>query len=283
LAIFFAVLVLGSGFVELLIYRTHKPLGQDVGLVFALMWTPGLASIVARLVCREGFGDVSFRFGGVRTLRAIGVAALFPLIVGLVAYGIAWGTGLADFASKPVRGWGVEDPVARFAIRAVINGTLGTIFGSVFALGEELGWRGYLVTRLIDAGVKRPALASGVIWGAWHVPMILSGQYAAGPLGWISALIFLADIVPSAYLYAYLRLTSGSLWPTVAAHAIWNAVIQAVFDSSTAGSSLWVGESGILVAGVSIALAAFIVTRHPWTMRRTPSDAGERQLRAVEL
>ena len=35
-------------------------------LVSALMWTPGAASIVARLMLREGFADVSFRVGGRR-------------------------------------------------------------------------------------------------------------------------------------------------------------------------------------------------------------------------
>lgn len=46
---------------------------------------------------------------------------------------------------------------------------------------EEIGWRGYMLTRLIDAGVLRPVLASALIWGLWHVPLVLAGVCAAGP------------------------------------------------------------------------------------------------------
>ena len=61
--------------------------------VLALMWTPAAASVVARLWLNEGFGDVSFRVGGRRGWKAIGLALVFPIIIGLVAYGIAWATG----------------------------------------------------------------------------------------------------------------------------------------------------------------------------------------------
>jgi hypothetical protein len=42
------------------------------------------------------------------------------------------------------------------------------------AAGEEIGWRGYMLTRLVDAGIPRPVLASGLIWGLWHVPVVLA-------------------------------------------------------------------------------------------------------------
>src|SRR5215216_6074798 len=62
--------------------------------VLVLMWMPALASILVRLARREGFADVSFRFGGRRTWVAIMLVILLPDAVGLVAYGLAWATGL---------------------------------------------------------------------------------------------------------------------------------------------------------------------------------------------
>ena len=41
--------------------------------------------------------------------------------------------------------------------------------------GEEIGWHGYMLTRLVDAGMAKPILTSGLIWGLWHVPLILGG------------------------------------------------------------------------------------------------------------
>ena len=57
LAIYFAVLVpLTAVFQALMI-------AGSLSWFYALMWTPALASVVARLVLREGFADVSFRLG----------------------------------------------------------------------------------------------------------------------------------------------------------------------------------------------------------------------------
>ena len=46
---------------------------------------------------REGFADVSFRLGRTRGAKAIGVAMIFPVALGLIAYGAAWASGLVQF------------------------------------------------------------------------------------------------------------------------------------------------------------------------------------------
>jgi uncharacterized protein len=95
LAIYFAVLVpLTAVFQALMI-------AGSLSWFYALMWTPAVASVVARLALREGFADVSFRLGGRRGWKAIGLALIFPIVVGLVAYGIAWTTGLVQFIPEP--------------------------------------------------------------------------------------------------------------------------------------------------------------------------------------
>jgi hypothetical protein len=88
------------------------------------MWTPAAASVVARLWLHEGFGDVSFRVGGRRGWKAIGMALVFPIIIGLVAYGIAWATGLVQFNPKVIKlaaGYIGEtaSPIAAFMINIV--------------------------------------------------------------------------------------------------------------------------------------------------------------------
>jgi hypothetical protein len=68
------------------------------------MFAPAVASVVARLVLREGFADVSFRFGGLQTWNYVGLALILPIVIGLIAYGIAWTTGLAQFDPHPRAG-----------------------------------------------------------------------------------------------------------------------------------------------------------------------------------
>jgi len=271
----------GTAAVQVSIAKRGGDIEQHVGLVLALMWTPAVASLVTRLVFRESIRDVSFRFSK-RAWLYIGLAIVFPTLVGLLAYGGAWISGLAAFADKPIKLFGVQPaaPATRFLYRLVLSSTLGVPLAALSAFGEELGWRGYMLTRLIDAGLPRPVLLSGLIWGLWHVPLILTGQYAAGPHPALSALVFVVSIVPFAYFAAWMRLRSGSVWPAVVAHAAWNAIIQGVFDAHTVGggashtTSIWVGESGLLVAAVSVVSVALIV-RGEWTYRRNVLDREE--------
>lgn len=144
--------------------------------------------------------------------------------------------------------------------------TVNTLVNAVATAGEEIGWRGYMLTRLIEAEAPSPILLSGLIWGAWHAPLILGGVYATSVFPFLSAAIFTVSIVGQSMVLAYVRLASGSVWPAVIGHAAWNAVIQGVFDRSTVPPSgvHWVGEDGILVALASIAIAlAFTRQKRP--------------------
>ena len=160
LLVFFALVALGSGVFQGLLLRSGKPIGESPWLVYGLMWTPGIASIVARLVLRVGFRDVSFRVGGEAGWRAIGFGWLLPPVLGSVVYGLAWATGLARFGVPALADVGLSalGPLARFATLLGISLTLVSVLSLFSAAGEEIGWRGYLLTRLIEAEVPRPVL-----------------------------------------------------------------------------------------------------------------------------
>jgi uncharacterized protein len=284
LAIYFSILIPGSALLEWLLLRTGDPIEKHHGLVFALMWIPALSSLVARILLREGIRDVSFRLGGVKGAKAILVAWIYPLAVAAPAYGLAWAAGLADFSPPLLEPFNLQlsPPLTRFGVLLGLSFSLAAVFGTLFAAGEEIGWRGYMLTRLIDAKIPRPVLVSGLIWGLWHVPLILNGQYASGPYPALSACIFLLNITVFAYLAARFRLESGSVWPAVIMHAAWNAIIQGVFDASTQGKSVWVGESGILVTLVNVAVVAILV-RGSWTVKREPGETEPAVIRALAV
>ena len=244
------------------------------------MFAPAAASVVARLVLREGFADVSFRFGGRRTWKAILLAVVFPIIIGLVAYGIAWATGLAQFDPQPLGlvasfVGDTASPVTLFVVLLALTATIGSIIGALSAAGEEIGWRGYMLMRLIDAGVPRPVLASGLIWALWHVPLIVAGVYVAGSSPVVSAMLFMVGVTSFGFVFARMRLETGSIWPAIALHGAWNSIIQGAFDPVTmgtgAGATLWVGEAGILTA-LALVVAAVIFSRGHWTIRRVPEE-----------
>jgi len=273
LAIYFGVVVVLTALFDVLV------IAFSPSWIMARMFAPAAASVVARLVLREGFADVSFRFGGRRTLKAILLAVVFPIIIGLVAYGVAWATGLAQFDPQPLGliasfVGDTASPVTLFVVLLALTATIGSIIGALSAAGEEIGWRGYMLTRLIDAGVPRPVLASGLIWGLWHVPLILAGVYVAGSSPVVSAMLFMVMVTSFGFVFARMRLETGSIWPAIALHGAWNSIIQGAFDpvmGTGAGATLWVGEAGILTA-LALVVAAVIFSRGHWTIRRVPEE-----------
>ena len=188
-----------------------------------------------------------------------------PLAVGILAYGGAWLTGLVGF----------QGGAGAFVVGLVSAATWITIYECIFTTGEEIGWRGYMLTRLIDAGVPRPVLVSGLIWALWHLPLILSGIYAAGPYPALSVVLFVVSITSTSFVYARMRLETGSIWPVIFAHSAWNSIIERPFDGATKGANaaLWTGESGILTV-IVLVVVSVIVSRGTWTYIRSLPGRG---------
>ncbi|MEZ4735062.1 MAG: CPBP family intramembrane glutamic endopeptidase [Caldilineaceae bacterium] len=87
-------------------------------------------------------------------------------------------------------------------------------------------------------------------------------SYAVGPNPLLSGLWFMIAVTVGSFLYAKLRLATGSIWPAIMLHGAWNSTIQGVFDVSTSGerATLWVGESGILVM-LTIIVVVLLLSR----------------------
>lgn len=225
------------------------------------MWWVAAASILARVLLRESLRDVSFRWNGWATTRATLVAVLMPLFVGGVSYGLACATGLAGFAPTlpPGRVFGfnlAHSGGAMYWKYLLISWILGGLWACKAAAGEEIGWRGYMLTRLIRSGAPAPVFFSGLIWALWHLPLILSGQYGGVDAAPGEIAIFSINIIGLGYVMAWLRLSSGSIWPCILAHGVWNAMIAGAFPGCTRGGAEWVGEAGVLTAAVVVVCAA---------------------------
>ena len=205
--------------------------------VLALMWCPGVSALATRLVFRRG----GTRGGPVADVaRWAGVAYVLPLCYGAVGYGSVWIAGLG----------GVD--LGRFQgsiFGFLVFGFLQSLFS---ATGEEIGWRGFMVPALAERmSFGWTALVSGVIWAAWHVPIIVLADYNAGTPAWYAVLCFTVGITSLAVALAWLTLRSGSFWPAAILHAAHNLFIQGFFDGVTldTGWTRWLtGEFGASLA-----------------------------------
>jgi membrane protease YdiL (CAAX protease family) len=126
-----------------------------------------------------------------------------------------------------------------------------------------IAWRGLLVTRLAEvAGPRTVVLAGGLIWSAFHWPLILLlGGTPTGVDAWWALVWFTVGTTSLGAVLASMQLRWG-LWPGVLAHAVCNAALYHVLEPLTAdtGRTNWFATETGLVSGLTtlVGAAAFL-------------------------
>ncbi|SFS01696.1 CAAX protease self-immunity [Dyella sp. OK004] len=228
---------LSSVFYALIIATGH--LGGAKGMyVTGLMWCPGVAALLTCRLRGEGPARLGWRWG---EWRWPWLAYVVPLGYAAVAYVIIWSTGLGGFGNTEfvssmgkALGWASVPVWLNTVGYFVLLGTAGMVRSMSTALGEEIGWRGFLAPALVARlGFTGGALATGAIWGVWHLPILLFADYNAGTPWWFAMSCFMVLVLSSSMMMTWLRLRSGSLWPAVVMHASHNLFIQSFFTPIT--------------------------------------------------
>ncbi len=227
--------------------------------VVGLMWCPAAAAVVASLLTGRRWRDIGWRW----SWRYAVLAYAIPLLYALVAYGAAWALGFCRvpdpvFAAALYVRFRAASPAANVAEFLILQATVGVLFSCFTGLGEEIGWRGFLVPELSrSASLPRVALISGAVWAAWHYPVLLFADYNGGTRRWYSLLCFTVLVLGVSFLFAWIRLASGSVWPAAILHGSHNLWVQEVFDPLTGdtGVTPWIlGEFGVALALAGIAV-----------------------------
>jgi membrane protease YdiL (CAAX protease family) len=203
-------------------------------LLLAFMWSPGIAGLVTQLAFRRTLRGLGWGWGATRYQAT---AYCIPMLACLVVYGVTWLTGIGHFSAEELNsGIGQDLGGAKlpFIISVLLLSTVGVLLNCIGALGEEIGWRGFLVPELGRKwGFTRVALTSGIIWAVYHYPLMLIAGYRGNTPLWYSVVFFTIMTMSISFIYAWLRLKSGSLWTAVILHAAHNTFVQVLFDGAT--------------------------------------------------
>jgi membrane protease YdiL (CAAX protease family) len=197
------------------------------------------------------------------------VAAALPVAAALGLYETDLSTfsGFREILDGQMAALGLADgpqvPIGILLAGQVVNVVIGSVINTVPALGEEIGWRGWLLPRLIERyGAGVAVVASGVIWGLWHAPLVLLGyNYPdASPLVALATMVGFCTVAGA--VLAWLRIRSGNVWAPALAHGAINAAAGLHVLFIAAGTAVdptqatILGWSGWIVPGVLIAVLA---------------------------
>jgi membrane protease YdiL (CAAX protease family) len=210
------------------------------------MFGPLIAAIVMRLwISKEPF---RFSLKLSHSWIAYLFAVLMPTGLVITAIMVNGVTGIGRF------NWAGDS-----VLQVILNFVLIIPLAAASAIGEEYGWRGYLLPRLLQGNEITASIVAGLIWAFWHLPLLITGISFPGQPVTLAIPVFAFTIVINSFLFTWLhRLSGGSFWTAALLHGILNALTELTSVKHYPDSNqLVVGVFGLTYA-VILTLCVFV-------------------------
>lgn len=258
----------------LLIPILKIPYGQIGSILFAAaaMFAPTAGNILTRLVTKEGFRDMYLRprfkgnwkyyalaFFGPSVMLLISGAVYFLLFPGTFDPNLTMLKTIAESNGSITM---TPGQMLLVSIAQVV--VIGPIINIIPTLGEELGWRGYLLPKLRENHSDRAALViTGVIWGVWHAPVIAQGHnYGTGYWGfpYLGILMMIVFCVALGIIEGYVTIKTKSAIPAAMIHSAINAGAALPIYMAKSGYNTLLGPTMAgLIGGLPLILLAVVL------------------------
>ncbi len=244
--------------------------GITIYIVMAGMFVPALGNILTRFITGEGFGNMMLRpnfkghlkqylllFFGPTLLLLVSAAVYFLLVPGSFDPQFSF---LQDAAARS----GKFTAQTLLLITLLQIAIIGPIINIIPTLGEELGWRAYLLPKLRELMSDRAALVvTGIIWGLWHAPVIAMGHnYGTSYFGfpWLGILMMVLFCIWLGVIEGYATLKLNSAIPAAMIHSTINAGAGLAILMAKSGSNPLLGPAitGI-IGGLPFILVALVI------------------------
>lgn len=285
---------------------------QTVTIVnYIFISSPLIANIATRLITREGWGNLWLKPKFKRGWKFILASWWLPLlatIVGAICFYLVFPRSFDSSlsgVSKMMDNSGVSAATSPWVF--LFNTTLSIMFISVpiniiFAMGEEFGWRAYLLQKLMThftktagvegaqvrdisgtpgvldgfhtAQVRKAALLTGLIHGIWHFPLLLMTSSITPGVFALSLLVYLIFTTSLSILLSWGTLKGGSVWPAAVGHAATSSTsgLPAYLLVGQANPIMGPDPSG-LIGGIGYLILALVLL---FIRKGKPRTAAER-------
>ena len=229
------------------------------------MWCPGISALITMKILNRNISDLGWKWGENKYQIQ---SYLIPLFYAFTAYLAIWLFGWGgfyneEFVNSLAESFGLDSMGHGFTIAfyVILAGIFGTIREMASALGEEIGWRGFLVPELFKKyGFTITSLISGFIWGVWHLPILPTCCFNSGTPSWYAMSCFMTMVIGMSFIYTWFRMKSGSLWTAVILHATHVLYVHTIFTpltTDTGNTAYYIDEFGIVLPIVVLVFAIY--------------------------
>lgn len=251
-------------------------------LVSSVMFIPSISALLARVITKEKFSARNLMItlnlkGNLKYYALAWFGTVLLIVLGSVIYflifpkqfdpGLGYLRAVLDEQAQSV-GMELTDGLLW---KTMITQTVMGIFMSPFlnainCFGEEWGWRGYLLPKMLKQFKIVPTLLiTGVIWGLWHMPLIIMGHnYGVGYPGYpyVGILEMCVFCVAFGIILSYVTIKTKSCIPAIMGHGVMNgfAAVGICFTSLTNPFNILLGPAPTgIIGGLGIIVVAAVL------------------------
>ncbi len=232
--------------------------------VGSLMISPALAAFITLKIKKRSISSLPW---SIKELKYLKFSYITPILYVSIAYALIVLFGFGNLINtETVIQWsnelGIDDSNQTLVVTVMIFLllTVGVIKNLGSTLGEEIGWRGFLIFELRKVmPFKALSIVSGIIWAIWHFP-IIDLIYGRGENLFLHMGAFTTMIIGVSVILAYYTFKSNSLWPAALYHSVHNIYIQKICTPLTLSNdktTFWIDEYGLMIPIVTTIFAIY--------------------------
>jgi len=226
--------------------------------IYGYILLPAVAALIMRSISGEGLKGARLKLGSLKNFMlawTIGVGGSFLTFFMLIFLKLGkFDSTYSKFGELLTSvGTTIPENIPQFFVfMSIMSLTIFLIPGTLLAFGEEFGFRGYLLPKLLECGKYRALLLSGLFWGIWRIPLYsLGGGINASNLAFLILTAVLLGVI-----LAWLYFRSKSIWvPCLASAAYQNshAIYSLIIDIKP-----WLSQlSGVIVLALICVILYF--------------------------
>jgi len=259
------VLLTSARYLGFNLFASDSPAMMSQIVVLVAMFIPAISAIVVqKFIAKKPLKDLGFKIGPKRMYAS--TYAMIALVF-FINYGLTWvfvippDWTLASFLKQYAPGFALPLPAPMMILLlSLITFIVAPIVNMIPSLGEEIGWRGFLLPALEPIGKVKAMILSGIIWALWHTPMILIIGFTYGQQAWPGVLLHFVMVTGFGIWMGYIWFKTRSTVLAAFMHATFNANAYGIWSVIfISGSKLIIGAAGIIGAVLCLILGLFTI------------------------